>query len=104
MPTPTLGLLVGPGRFTELAPEVGIAGLGDRAHDVAAHPHRGEQTLEVISGRARFVAGPDPLRSPDPLDQATDRVRVVEDLVDFGGIAIGRQHRHRDRVFRHILP
>ena len=42
--------------------------------------------------------GQDLLGLAQPFDQAPDRVSVVEDLVDFGGVAIGREHRHRDRV------
>jgi hypothetical protein len=49
-------------------------------HHVAAHPHRGELALEVIARRTRFVAGPDPFRATNPLDQAADRVTVVEIL------------------------
>ena len=49
-------------------------------HHVAAHPHRSEQALEVITGGARLVAGPDPFRLPEPFDETSDRVSVVENL------------------------
>jgi len=75
-----------------------------RRHHVAAHPHRGEEALEVVAGRARFVTGPDRLRATDPLYQASDRVGVVEDLVDLGGVAVWGEDRHGDRVLRHIHP
>ena len=80
--------------------------LGDQGggHHVAAHPHRSEQALEVITGRARLVAGPDLLGLAQPFDQASDRVSVVEDLVDLCAVTIGRKHRHRDRVLRDVHP
>ncbi len=51
-----------------------------RARAYHSAPHRGEEALEVITGRARFVAGPDALGLAQPFDQASDRVSVVEDL------------------------
>jgi hypothetical protein len=75
-----------------------------RCHHVAAHPHRGEKALEVVAGGARFVTGPDPLRATDPLDQASDRIGVVEDLVDLGGVTLRGEDRHGNRVLRYIHP
>jgi hypothetical protein len=75
-----------------------------RCHDVTTHSHGAEQTLEVVAGGARFVAGPDTLRLPQPFDEATNRVAVVEDLVDFRGVPVGRQDRHSNRVLCDVHP
>ena len=70
-------------------------GWGD---DLAAHPDRGEEPVQLVAGWARLVAGPEPSGVAEPGDEAAHRCLVVEDPLDVGGVGSGMQEGHRDGV------
>ena len=78
--------------------------MTDGAINVATHALRRQKTLQVITGGACFVAGVKAARSAEPLDQAADRLFVMEDLVDLSNITVGWQHGQRNCVLRDVHP
>jgi hypothetical protein len=71
-------------------------------HHLAAHAEGHEQAVELVAGGPRLVAGPQPGGVAEAGDQAADRLLVVEDLVNLGVVAVGREDRDGDRVLRHV--
>jgi hypothetical protein len=65
-----------------LHPIPGLDGNQPRGHNLAIHAQRGELPVKHISGRARFVAGPQLLCRPQLADHFPDRFKAVRDRPD----------------------
>ena len=73
-----------------------------RRDHLTRHSECPQQSAQLVTGRARLVAGPQPAGTAQPGDQPAHRVVIGGDLLHIGDVLAGTQDPRRDGVLVHI--